>query len=84
MSFNIFDAFKKINADDAKNNTRNLGLSPHVIGARKVKAGAIVEMGTEEEIIAKIANDDCICLLLTIDKNTYRKVEAELKKEQAL
>lgn len=73
---NIFDIFKKMNDDDIKNGTRNLAIANHLHAARKVKQGAIVEMGAAEEVLYQIMNDEIVCVLLVINRVEYKKLES--------
>lgn len=74
MKKNIFDVFKEMNDNDTANKTSHLGLCNQFVGARTVKAGAIIEMATETSAIMDIHFDKTIPILLLINKAEYERI----------
>lgn len=65
----------KMNQDDTKNGTKNLGMCYHNCGMRKVKGGAEISMGMPAEEMIKIMDGSRIPALVLIDKNEFFRLK---------
>lgn len=72
-----FDIFKKMNEDDAKNGTRNLGVFTECLGGQTVRGGEAIKMGCHTGAICEIARDEVMPVLLWVNKKEYARLQLE-------
>lgn len=77
---NVFDIFKQMNQEDTDNKTSQLCVSPYFISANKVKQGAHITMGVDEQMMYDAFNNKRKMLLLCIDNEAYERIKSELEK----
>ena len=73
MKKRMFEILDEMNLDDVKNNTRMVAISNTFISADKVKQGAKVCIGTDEQSLYDIMNDKVVVLMICVDKDEYFK-----------
>lgn len=73
MNKRMFEILDEMNLDDVKNNTRLVAISNTLISADKVKQGAKISMGADEQVLFDIMNEKVIPVLILVDKNEYFK-----------
>lgn len=75
MSKRMFQILDEMNVADSENNTANVALSNHLVSATTAKGGGHVTMGVEASYIHKLLmDDDCIPILMIINKKEYDKI----------
>lgn len=69
----MFEILDEMNLDDVKNNTRLVAISNMLISADKVKQGAKISMGADEQVLYDLMNEKVIPVLILVDKDEYFK-----------
>jgi hypothetical protein len=77
MPVNNFDVMKVM----AERN-KDIRLAPltNITQVRKVKAGTLITIGVEGDVIGRIANGRFCCGLILADKDQFHEIKAELEK----
>ena len=73
----LFQILDEMNQADTKNNTRLVAVGNQFVAARKVKPGAIVEMGADETALHDLLTDKVIPILVLVDREEYFKREKQ-------
>jgi len=73
MSKRMFEILDEMNLDDVKDNTRLVAISNTLISADKVKQGAKISMGADEQVLYDLMNEKVIPVLILVDKDEYFK-----------
>jgi hypothetical protein len=73
MKKRMFQIWDEMNLDDVKNNTRLVSISNILISADKVKQGAKISMGVDEQTFYDLMDDKIIPVLVFVDKKEYFK-----------
>lgn len=73
MSKRLFEILDEMNLDDVKDNTRLVAISNTLISADKVKQGAKISMGADEQVLYDLLNEKVIPILILVDKGEYFK-----------
>jgi hypothetical protein len=69
----MFEVLDEMNLDDSKNKTRMVAVSNIYLRADKVKQGAKITMGADEESLMDIVSGKAIPILVLVDKEEYFK-----------
>ena len=69
----MFEILDEMNLDDVKDNTRLVAISNTLISADKVKQGAKISMGADEQVLYDLMNEKVIPVLILVDKDEYFK-----------
>jgi len=69
----MFQILDEMNLQDVENNTRMVTLSNTFISADKVKQGAKISMGADEQCLFDLATEKFIPILILVDKDEYFK-----------
>lgn len=75
MAKRLFQVLDEINQLDAENNSRLLAVSSNFISADKVKQGAKICMGADEQSLIDIMTEDVIPILLLVNKKKYNELK---------
>jgi hypothetical protein len=78
----MFEILDEMNLDDVKDNTRLVAISNTLISADKVKQGAKISMGADEQVLHDLMNDKVIPVLILVDKDEYFKRKSALANER--
>ena len=73
MKKRLFEVLDEMNLADVENGTRLVSLSNILISADKVKQGASIKMGADEQCLYDLMNGKAIAILLIVDKEEYHK-----------
>lgn len=73
----LFQILDEINQQDAENGTRLCAISTTLISADKVKQGAKIYMGADEQTLLDLLNNKVIPLIVFVDKEEYFKREKQ-------
>ena len=69
----MFQILDEMNLDDVKNNTRLVSLSNTLISADKVKQGAKISMGADEQVLHDLIVGKSVPILILVDLEEYTK-----------
>ena len=75
MEKGLFQILDEMNLADAKDGTRLVAISSTFIQADKVKQGAKITMGVDEQSLHDIMNEKVMPILLIINKEEYYKLK---------
>jgi hypothetical protein len=73
----MFQILDEMNLHDVDNDTKLVKLSNTFISADKVKQGAKISMGADEESLFDLASEKYIPILIMVDKAEYFKRKNE-------
>lgn len=73
MKKSMFQILDEMNLYDINNNTRLVSISNTLISANKVKQGAQISIGVDEQALFDIMNEKVIPILMLVDKEEYIK-----------
>lgn len=75
MKKRLFQILDEMNVADGENNTGHVAISNSLVSATTAKGGGHITMGVPAEYIHRLMVDEnCIPLLLVIDKKEYEKL----------
>lgn len=69
----MFQVLDEMNHDDTKNKTEFVKVSNHFISGDKIKQGAKISMGADEQSLFDIASEKYIPILILVDIAEYQK-----------
>lgn len=69
----VFGVLGELNRMDSKNGTRLVAVSTNFVEGHKVKQGAKITMGAEEQSLLDLFNDKAMPILLIVDKDEFFK-----------
>ena len=78
----MFEILDEMNLDDVKDNTRLVAISNTLISADKVKQGAKISMGADEQVLYDLMNEKVIPVLILVDKDEYFKRKGAVANER--
>jgi len=73
MKKRLFQILDDMNVLDGEQLTRKVAISNSFVSANKVKAGAHITIGADEQSMHDLVNEKAIAILLIIDKEEYFK-----------
>lgn len=71
----LFEILDEMNMADTNNKTRTVAISNHFISADKVKQGAKICIGADEQCLYDLMNNKAMAVLLIVNKEEYFKRE---------
>lgn len=69
----MLEIFDEMIAEDAEKGTRMVAISNAFLSGDKVKQGAKICMGTDEQALMDLFNNKAIAILMIVDKDEYFK-----------
>lgn len=76
MQKRMFEILDEMNLEDTDKGTRLVSISTSFISADKVKQGAKISIGADEQALYDLMNDKVVPLLVLVDKEEYFKRRA--------
>lgn len=73
MAKRMFQVLDEMNLHDTENKTRLVAVSGNFVSADKVKKGATVTMGIDEQALFDIASQKVIPIVVLVDSEEYHK-----------
>lgn len=71
----MFQILDEMNVADGENGTAHVAVRNQLVGAQKAKGGCHITIGAPEDYLYKLMTDNnCIPILLIIDKAEYDKI----------
>jgi len=77
MKKRLFEVFDIMNQNDSEKGTKTLSVSTSLVGTNKVRQGAIVQMGVDEETMMNLVTEKSIAILVVVDREEYSKLSKE-------
>lgn len=69
----LFQILDDINVLDGERLTRKVAISNSFVSGQKVKAGATITIGADEQCLHDLMNNKAIAILVVVDKEEYFK-----------
>lgn len=73
MSKRMFEVMDEMNLSDVENNTSLVKISSKLLSAKKLKQGAKITIGIDEQCMNELAFEKSMAVLVIVDKEEYFK-----------